>query len=180
MSALITKFICSTLMSIVGLKVVKNMTGVKEKLLSIKAIVLMTFLIIIPAIIYTMDYNYIYSILIYVMTIITYKEILKISVIKSTLACGIMMITLIFVDLIVSSFLALFITVDELRNIWYINLPVNIFCASILIFVFSRRVIVNYISNLISKLEDKKPTKIVFAIIITVTTLCTLSVNIIQ
>ena len=171
MSALIPNIICSSIISIMGLIVVRNISGSKEKAISFRSIVFTVLLIIISIFFHDTKYNYIYSILIYATTIITYKEILRISAIRSTISCGIMMIGLIVIDLIVSSFFAIFITVDQLRDIWYLNIIINIFCASALIFIFSRKNVSSFITSFVNKLEHKKAIKIVFAIIITLTTL---------
>ena len=116
MSVPITKFICSALMAVVGLIVVKNISGSKEKLLSIKSIALMICLIIVPAFMYTTEYTYLYTIIIYLITIVTYKYVLDISFSKAVIACGIVFLSLFALDLIASITLAFFLSIDQARN----------------------------------------------------------------
>ena len=125
MSVPITKFICSAIMAVVGLIVVKNISGSKEKLLSIKSIVLMICFIIVPAFMYTTEYTYLYTIIIYLITIVTYKYVLNISFTKAVISCGVLVLSLFLLDFISNLFLAMFLSVDQIRNTWYINLSMK-------------------------------------------------------
>lgn len=158
----VVRVMCSILMSIVGLLVVKKLSGSNEKLLKLKNIVLMSCLITFPVVAYYLSYEYIYSIILYVITIVTYKYILNISVIKSTLVCGLMLLFVAILDFISMCFLVCFISMDTIRNTWYINISSNILFSVVLLAICYKTKIGNSIEKVVEKISNKKQTKIVF------------------
>ncbi len=174
MSVPVVKFICSTLMAIVGLIVVKKISGSEEKLISPKKILFMISLVVLPAIIYDAKYVYIYTITIYIMTIITYKFILDISFIKSTISCGILLVFIICLDFLASCFLILFISANEVRNTWYINIISNCIFSFILISLFYQKSIQKWFSDFANKIEAKRQTKIILFFILMIVAMCTI------
>ena len=174
MSVPITKFICSALMAVVGLIVVKNISGSKEKLLSIKSIVLMLCLIIVPAFMHTTDYNYLYTIIIYIITIVTYKYVLNISFQKAVISCGVLVLSLFLLDFISNLFLAMFLSVDQMRNTWYINLSINIIFCIILLTIYGHKKIYNYFENLIDKISKRRQTNIIIFLLLATIAMSTL------
>lgn len=174
MSVPITKFICSALMAVVGLVVVKNISGSKEKLLSIKSIALMICLIIVPAFMHTTDYNYLYTIIIYIITIVTYKYVLNISFQKAVISCGVLVLSLFLLDFISNLFLAMFLSVDQMRNTWYINLSINIIFCIILLTIYGHKKIYNYFENLIDKISKRRQTNIIIFLLLATIAMSTL------
>lgn len=174
MSVPITKFICSALMAVVGLIVVKNISGSKEKLLSIKSIALMICLIIVPAFTYTTDYNFLYGIINYILMMITYKYVLNISLTKAIVSCGILLFSLFLLDFISSFFFAMVISVDQMRNTWYINLSMNILFSIILIIVYNNKKIYRYFENLIDKISKRRQTNVIIFLLLTIVAMSTL------
>ena len=170
MSLTLTNFICSAIMSIMGLIVVREISGSKQALLKQRVIVLMLLLIIIPVFMHTDEYSYLYTPLIYLMTIFTYKEIFGISLIKSTISCGIMMFALFFLDAVASLFTTLFIPINEVRQISWFNITANIVFAIILIFIFTRNKLKKKLPIFVNKLEGKKPFKIIVTLIVVLIT----------
>lgn len=174
MSVLITKFICSAIMAVVGLIVVKNISGSKEKLLSIKSIVLMICLIIVPAVMHTTEYTNLYTIIIYLITIVTYKYILDISFPKAIISCGALFLILFLLDFISSIFFAMFISVDQMRNTWYINLGINIIYSIVLMIIFKNKRICTHFIVFIEKLSQKRQINIVIFLLLAVIAMSTL------
>lgn len=174
MSVTITKFICSALMAVVGLIVVKNISGSKEKLLSIKSIALMICLIIVPAFMYTTEYTYLYTIIIYLITIVTYKYVLDISFSKAVIACGIVFLSLFALDLIASITLAFFLSIDQARNTWYINIITNIIFSITLILIYNRDKIKNKLIVFIEKLSNKRQINLIIFLLLAVIAMSTL------
>ena len=174
MSVPITKFICSALMAVVGLIVVKNISGSKEKLLSIKSIALMICLIIVPAFMYTTEYTYLYTIIIYLITIVTYKYVLDISFSKAVIACGIVFLSLFALDLIASITLAFFLSIDQARNTWYINIITNIIFSITLILIYNRDKIKNKLIVFIEKLSNKRQINLIIFLLLAVIAMSTL------
>lgn len=174
MSVPITKFICSALMAVVGLIVVKNISGSKEKLLSIKSIALMICLIIVPAFMHTTDYNFLYGIINYILMIVTYKYILNLSFTKAIISCGILLFSLFLLDFISNLFLAIFLSVDQMRNTWYINLSINIIFSIILLIVYNNKKIYRYFENLIDKISKRRQTNVIIFLLLTIVAMSTL------
>lgn len=174
MSVPITKFICCALIAVAGLIVVKNISGSEEKLISIKSIALMICLIIVPAFMYTTDYNYIYTIIIYIMTIVTYKYVLNISFKKSVISCGVLFVTLFLLDFVASMIMAPFITASEVRETWYINIICNIIFSIALIILYSRTKAKKIALRFIIKLESKRQTNFFVFLILAVVAMSTI------
>ncbi len=174
MSVIITKFICSTLMAIVGLIVVKNISGSEEKLLSIKSIALMLCLIIVPACMYNTKYTYIYTIVIYGITIVTYKYILNISFSKSVISCGIMYVSLFLLELIVGITFVFFFSIDEARDTWYMNIIINIVYSIILLIIYNHNKFCKLINEFINKITKKRQTNIIIFLLLVVIAMSTL------
>lgn len=174
MSTNIVNFICSALMSIMGLIVVRNISGSKEKFLTIKNLILIMCLIILPIFIHDTKYNYIYTISIYVMTIVIYKYALNISFVKSIISCGIMLISLFFIEFFASGILASITTIDYVRNTWYINILSNLVVSIILILIYKIKIIGDNLSAFIDKLEQKSSIKIIISIFLSIIAMSTI------
>ena len=166
MSVPAVKIICLTIMAVMGLFVVRKISGNNENIFKLKSIALMLCLIILPTVIYDLNYSYVFSIIIYVITMVTYKHILNISYIKSTLSCGIMLIFLVILDFLSMYVLSIFITSETIRSAWYISIIFNLLFSFILVFLFYRTKLGNIISKFVNKIVDKKQTKIVFFFIL--------------
>lgn len=169
MSAIVTKFICSSIMSIMGVYSVKIMSSYKGKLISIKNLALLLFLIILPMGIYNVDYTYLYTIVVYASMVITYKYIFNISFSKSFICCAVIILLLSIFDLLNAAVWINFVTLEQIRTIWYISILSNIFTSTALIITVSIKNIKLKLQEFIKKIEHKKLTKfIIFFILIIV------------
>ena len=175
MSVILVKTFCSAIMSVMGLIIVKNISGSNEKMISLRTLSYMFFLVIVPMIIRNNQYNYVYTISVYVITVITYKNILNISYVKSILSSGIMLITLFIMDVIASIALVPFMTIDQARNTWYVSVISNIIIAIILILIYSNNKVKTVVSFFINKLETRKSVKIIIGIVLTIIAMSTIS-----
>lgn len=167
MSIPVVKVICLTIMAVMGVFVVKKISGSNENILKFKSLILMICLIVLPAVIYNLNYSYIFSIIIYVITMITYKYILNISYIKSTLSCGIMLVFLVILDFLSMCLLSIFLNAETIRETWYISIIFNLLFASILLYLFYKTRVGTAIAKFVNKIEDKKQTRIIFFFILT-------------
>ena len=159
MSAIGTKAICSTIMAISGLIAVKKISDSKEKLLSIKNSALILFLILLPITIYHVDYTYVYTITVYITMTVVYKYIFKVSYLKSVIYCGLVISMLAIFDLINAALWISFVSLKQIRSIWYISILSNIITSSLLIITVSIRKIRKKLTIIVEKLEFKKVTK---------------------
>lgn len=166
MSVPVVKFICSIMMAIVGLIFVKKISGSNAKLLIVRNISLMSCLIILPAVIHHLSYTYIYSIVFYIIVIITYKQLLGISYIRATLSCGIMLVYIAILDFLSMCCVVAFLPIDIARNTWYMNIIINVVFSIILLVTCYKTKLGNVLEKLINKISDKKQTKIVLFFIL--------------
>lgn len=156
MSTIITKFICSVLMSFSGLIVVKNISGSKEKIISIKNILLICILIFVPIINYGAKYTYISTLTVFIVSVFVYKYILKISFSKSTICCSVLYLSLFILEFISSQIFVYLMSLDEVRNILVVNILFNLVYSIFLLFIFNIKSIYKNIRKFISKIEHRK------------------------
>ncbi len=181
MSTNIVNFICSAIMSTMGLIVVRKISGSKEKVLTLKSVLLMIMLIILPIVIRNPKYSYVYTMSIYAITVIVYKYILNINLTKSIISCGVLLTFTISLDLIVSSISMVFLSLDQLRNVWYINIMSNLTVFALMLIIFQNKFILSKIRHFVNKTENYKAINyIIFFILTTIamsTTVYIISLN---
>ncbi len=131
-------------------------------------------LIIVPAFMHTTDYNFLYGIINYILMIVTYKYILNLSFTKAIISCGILLFSLFLLDFISNLFLAIFLSVDQMRNTWYINLSINIIFSIILLIVYNNKKIYRYFENLIDKISKRRQTNVIIFLLLTIVAMSTL------
>lgn len=167
-SMVITKTFCSTIMSIAGLEVVRSISGTNTKLTTLRTITLMALLIIIPVIIHGVEYSYAESLIAFIITIITYKEILNISIINSTICCCIFHLFIILLEFIGSLILVPFLTAEFIRSTPFVNIAINIIFAMTSIIVFRKTKLSNFLPLFIHKIETKNKTRIIIFFILAI------------
>lgn len=168
MSAIVTKAICSTIMAISGLIVVKTISNSKIKLTSIRSITLLLCVITLPITNYGVEYTYFSTISIYLMTIFAYKYILDIKLSKAFIADSILMIFMLILDLLIAISMSIFVPTTSIRTIWYINILDNILMSIGLLTVFRIKFIQKVFINFIDRIEQRKYANIVIFLIVTV------------
>ena len=172
--SVIINSISSEIMAITGLFIVKLISGSKKTLFSVKDIILLSCLILLPIFIYShIEYTYIYTLTIYTVTIITYKYILDMSFTKAVISCGLMVLSIIILDFITGGILVSFMTISTARNTWYISIILNILYSIIMLVIFNKTRLKVVIPKLIDRVESKRQTKIVIFIILLIIDLIT-------
>lgn len=181
MSAILTNLICSIIISLSGLIVVKKISKSEEKIISLKNVILMACLIILPAVTHNLEYQYFYTLISYTMIVITYKYVLNISFSKSILCCAIMYMVICVFDVLNALILTRFLPLNIIRTNEILCIYSNIFVSISTIIIYSIKFISKKISNFIEQIERKKATKfIIFFLLIIVaivTILYTISLN---
>lgn len=172
MSAIVAKFISSTFLSVSGLFVVKQMNNCKTSVFTVRGILFMSFLIILPAVTHTIQYTYLYSIIVYLITILTYKYILNISFPKTIISCAMLMLFVSLLDSIMGGLLVNFISVEAMRENTVIIVTSSIVISTILLIIFRIKVVKSKVSNFISKIEKHKVTRMIIFFILVVVAIC--------
>lgn len=169
MSTIIAKIISSIFLSITGLVVVKNINNSKVNLFNIYTILLMSCLIILPAVIHNIQYTYLYSIIVYLMTIVTYKYILNISFRRTIISCAFLMLLVSFLDSIFSGIIVLFSNLETARSNICLCLISSMTISTIILTIVSKKSIRIKLNQFITKLESSKATSfIIFSVLIVV------------
>lgn len=169
MSTIIAKIISSIFLSITGLVVVKNINNSKVNLFNIYTILLMSCLIILPAVIHNIQYTYLYSIIVYLMTIVTYKYILNISFRRTIISCAFLMLLVSFLDSIFSGIIVLFSNLETARSNICLCLISSMTISAIILTIVSKKSIKIKLNQFIAKLESSKATSfIIFSVLIVV------------
>lgn len=133
-------FLCSLIMSLAGFIIIKNIIKSNVKLYNPKNLILLLILTIVAIMLHRINYTNVYTITIFALNIIIYKEMFNMSIQDSTIATGILMFVL-FISEIIVSIINVF-DIDKIRTTWYLMIITN--CLSIAI------------SLIISKLLNKK------------------------
>ena len=128
-----TNIICSTIMSLLGYYIIKVITKSEVKILRIKNIILLSIMILIPFLIYKTEYQSLYTIVTYLLSIVIYKYIFKLNIVQAFLSTSLMMLVTFFADVIIMFMFMGFINIDSIRGIWYWQIIINILTAVICI-----------------------------------------------
>ena len=175
---LFTKLVCFIMITITSLYFIKTITNSKIKLLNVKNLILIISLVFIPFIIYKIQYTIDYTIIVYCLNIIVYREIFKLSIDDSIVACSIMIIILFLGDFIVSLIFMNFFRVEDIRNIWYLYLITNICVLLFVIFLIKIRFTSKIIQHIYKNIRFKKSITYVIYFLIAIILICILTYNI--
>lgn len=156
MSTIVVKLICSIIMAITGLIVVRNISGSKVKVFNIKNILLIGILIIVPILNYGNKYTYISTLTVFIVSIFVYKYILRISFSKSTICCSILYLSLFLLEFISSQIFVNLVSIEDVRSILLMNIVFNFVYCIMLMIVYNLRFIYKGIRMFITKIEDRK------------------------
>ena len=110
----------------------------------------------------------IYTLINYLITIITYKYVLNISFTKAIISCGIMILSILVLEFIFMCILLPFFTASQARNSEIVNLIINIIFSVLLLVTYSNKKIKEKASFLINKLEKRTGTRIILFVILAI------------
>lgn len=118
MFAVIVDFMCSLIMSLYGIYIIKKITKSEERISRVKNVLLVIILTTVTVLLKSDDYAALYSISIFILNIIIYKNIFNLTLEKALIACGILMTITLIGDLVVGLF---FIKLSAyiVRTTWY-------------------------------------------------------------
>lgn len=165
---MLTKFICSSMMAIVGFYSIKYITKSNQKLFNIKNIFLIFILILIPLLIHKTQYTSIYTIIVYLLSIIIYKTIFEFRLKDAVIVVSVYMILLLISDTINAVIFVSFFPLNEMRSNNILQLIVNITYLMLLILIIKIPFIKNIINKFIDKMEkNNKLSSFIFLVLTT-------------
>lgn len=150
-----------TTMSITGFIIIKEVTNSNEKITNYKNILLLITAVLVPLLIYRVEYKFMYTLTTYLINIIIYKFIFKETIGKSIILTSVLMILTFIADLIYTMIAINFVTVENIRNIWYQRIIANICITTICLIVIAllkKIKILSKIKESIDKLQTKSAT----------------------
>lgn len=178
MSLIIIKLILGIIMSTSAFIIVKKILNYEEKI-SIFKIIGAILLITSPNfILYNVEYNIMYTLMVYTIMAISFKYIFKTDITSSILSCGFVMLFTAFADILVTTIEIGFFTYEQVRNLWYINLVNNIIVSIICILIIQNRKVAKIIRFFIVKIEKNNKIKGIFFTILVIIVLSILYYNV--
>lgn len=173
MLELLSKIICFVMMTISGFYIIKTITKSETNFHSAKTMLLLLILVIIQCLLYKIQYTSTYTLIIYLLNIIVYKEIFNQNIIQSTISTSMLMILSFFGDLITSIIIMNFFTIAEARGIWYVMIISNLLSCIIAILICFIPWVKNLLFDINRKIQYKRNVSniIFFTLIIIVFTM---------
>ena len=171
------RLVCALIMSIFGFYVIKRITSSELKLLSIKTILFILILSFITIILYDVEYDGIYTIAIFALQIIVYKEIFNIKIEESLIACGILILLMTIGEVFGGLILRNFYTMSQIRNALPVRLVGNIIVAITGSIFINIKFILNQLRSFYKNISSKKSISNTLFIILIVIALSSLAQN---
>ena len=151
------KIVCSTIMTLISFYIIKKITINDNKIkLNLKLICHFLIIIFISVTLYPIEYTMIYSLTMYLINIIVFKEVFNITLEKSSICTTISMAVLLISDMLVSFIMRGFFDINEIRNSAILNITANIFVGILSIIFININKNVNPIRQFLASLTEKK------------------------
>ena len=125
MLQILNKSICYVIMYLTGYFIIKKITG-KEAYINKQVILYILLHAFISIALHQTEYQTSYSIIIFLLSIVVYKNLFKIDLTKSTILCTIFMAIMIIADVGVTFILRLFFTQDLIRQNFFLSIAANL------------------------------------------------------
>lgn len=154
-------------MTMVGFYTLKKILNSNEKVTNIYNSSLLILLIILSSISFSKNYQSLYTITVFFLNIIIYKLIFKENLSKVTIATSLLMALTFLADLIYTIIIINFISMKDIRSIWYYQIISNI-CIAIIcllgILICQKLNLIKKINHKLEKMQSKST--IIFLILI--------------
>ena len=161
------RIICAIIMTMVGFYTLKKILNSNEKVTNIYNSSLLILLIILSSISFSKNYQSLYTITVFFLNIIIYKLIFKENLSKVTIATSLLMALTFLADLIYTIIIINFISMKDIRSIWYYQIISNI-CIAIIcllgILICQKLNLIKKINHKLEKMQSKSI--IIFLILI--------------
>ncbi len=155
---LMTNIICCVLNTILGFIIIRDLTNNSCKLFNINNLIQISILVILSVLLYSVRYNPIYTLSVYVFSIIIYKYIFDEDLFNIIILVSIFFLLMLMSDIIVSCLSMYFINIKSVRGVWYLKLFGNIAVVVLTFLVYNIHAVKIYFKSYISKLDNNKKT----------------------
>ena len=166
MLEVVFKFCIGLITSVAGFFVLKNLLKSDEKLLSLRNILLILILVSPTVFLYQEDYSLLNTITTFLVSVVVYKNIFKLSVVKSILAVTTLIVIMGISDMFVSSGLMFFVSKESLRSNGIIMIISNLLVGTIMVLISNIKILKNKVPVFLQSLTSKNyVSTIVFGIL---------------
>lgn len=155
MLEVLNKFICSSIMSVVSLYGIRKIIGYRYKI-SFSEIAYLILLTTISVVLHPVQYTPIYTITIFLLNIIIFKKMFKLTFEQSTIASGIFMFTLFISDIVIATIFRLFYTTDQIRTNFIVSIMANLSISILSICVLESKLFYSKFRSFYNNYKDKK------------------------
>ncbi len=149
------KILCAVIMGTTGYYMVKKIAAPDSKT-GLKELLALCVFIIISIILHPIQYTIIYTISIFLLNIILYKFIFKITLEESIISCGILMIIIFFAEIIGTIFVRPILSIEVIRENYKISVFINLLISLVSIVIVNIQIIKRQISLFYTNILNKK------------------------
>ncbi len=149
------KIICSLIMIFTIFYIIKKILDEPHIHINVKIIGCLLISIIISVMLHRIQYTMIFSLTMYLINIIFFKEIFNISLEKSSICTTIAMTIMLISDMLVSFVMRGFFDINEIRNSEILNITANVAVGTLSIIFININKNVNPIKQFLSSLTEK-------------------------
>jgi two-component system sensor histidine kinase AgrC len=149
------KILCAVIMGTTGYYMVKKIVAPDSKT-GLKELLALCVFIIISIILHPIQYTIIYTISIFLLNIILYKFIFKITLEESIISCGILMIIIFFAEIIGAIFVRPILSIEVIRENYKISVFINLLISLVSIVIVNIQIIKRQISLFYTNILNKK------------------------
>lgn len=149
------KILCAVIMGTTGYYIVKKIVAPDSKT-GLKELLALCVFIIISIILHPIQYTIIYTISIFLLNIILYKFIFKITLEESIISCGILMIIIFFAEIIGTIFVRPILSIEVIRENYKISVFINLLISLVSIVIVNIQIIKRQISLFYTNILNKK------------------------
>ena len=177
MLGVLSKTICFLIMTITGIYFVGKVT--KRPLeLSIKSYVLIIISALATVFLHTIQYTTMYSIIIFILNILIYKSLYKLTIEQSTIVASIFMVTLFIADFMSTIIFRMFFTVNEIRTNYFVSILGNLMTSFFSVIIINVKKIKQLLKRFYSDIEKHKNLISAIFLILLIIGLCYLGYNV--
>ncbi len=172
MLEVLSEIIGLTIMTIAGFYIIKKIIESNQKITSAKNISIVALGVVIPLMIYQVEYKSIYTLITYLTNIIIYKLIFKENIGKSIILTSIAMIITFIADLLFSIIIIPFFDVKDIRGIWYLKIISNIailIISIVLLKILEKMKILKKINKMTNTMENTSLILFLILLIVVIT-----------
>lgn len=149
------KILCAVIMGTTGYYMVKKIVA-RDSKTGLKELLALCVFIIISIILHPIQYTIIYTISIFLLNIILYKFIFKITLEESIISCGILMIIIFFAEIIGTIFVRPILSIEVIRENYKISVFINLLISLVSIVIVNIQIIKRQISLFYTNILNKK------------------------